>query len=81
MKKDRASKPSQVRLRSTGYRPGSTMKDNLNIRIESDLMELIRQAASIDERPVSQWVRLVLKRAAEEQLSEKRGKEGGDVGS
>jgi predicted HicB family RNase H-like nuclease len=38
---------------------------NLHIRCDPELLELIEKAATKDERSVSQWVRLVLRREAE----------------
>ena len=55
------------------YTPlGSGMRKNLDahvhFRFSSQLLSLIRRAAAVDKRPVSQWVRVVLERAALETL-------------
>ncbi len=44
-------------------RPANT--SNLNIRIPPELLELIEKAAADDERSVSSWVRITLRKAAE----------------
>ncbi len=44
-------------------RPANTT--NLNIRISPELLELIEKAAVDDERSVSAWVRITLRKAAE----------------
>ncbi len=48
-----------------GSRPANTT--NLNIRISPELLELIEEAAAADERSVSAWVRLTLRKAAEQE--------------
>ena len=42
------------------------LKDKISITIDSDLLEAIRQKAEEDERSLSQYINLVLKKHLEE---------------
>lgn len=69
------------RVRSARSRRTSseaTLLKNLHLRIDPDLIDLIREAADLDQRPVSQWVRVTLKKAAEEQVRRHQEKGGSD---
>ncbi len=60
------------------YQPReATMLRNLNIRIDAELFDLIREAAALDKRPVSQWVRVVIEEAAQMQV--RRHEAGAEV--
>jgi len=49
-----------------GRPPGREMDARLAMRIPSDLMDRLREAARRDERTVPQLVRIILRRALEE---------------
>ena len=44
---------------------GGTMMANINVRLSEDLLILLEEAAELEERSVSNWVRVVLRREAQ----------------
>ncbi len=46
-------------------RRGGTMMANINVRLGEDVLELVEEAAELEERSVSNWVRVVLRREAQ----------------
>jgi len=54
------------RKKRTGRPPGREMDARLAMRVPSELMERLQEAARRDERTVPQLVRLILRRALDE---------------
>jgi uncharacterized protein (DUF1778 family) len=46
-------------------RRGGTMQQNINVRLGEDLLQLVEEAAELEERSMSNWVRVVLRREAQ----------------
>ena len=46
-------------------RRGGTMMANINVRLGEDVLKLVEEAAELEERSVSNWVRVVLRREAQ----------------
>ena len=41
------------------------MQQNINVRLGEDLLQLVEEAAELEERSMSNWVRVVLRREAQ----------------
>jgi uncharacterized protein (DUF1778 family) len=46
-------------------RRGGTMMANINVRLGEDVLKLVEEAAELEERSMSNWVRVVLRREAQ----------------
>jgi len=48
----------------------SNMQKNINVRVDEETLELLNEAAELDERTLSNWARMVLRREANKLVSE-----------